>query len=133
MNTSIRSLRLGLGSAALLISFGCTPTAAPSPELQETLTRLESKQDELLQSNKSLAEAQASAAAKLEALETKLGEVESNLGKKLNGRPGAAAKPGPRPGRPDPKATYKVAVFEGDAQKGPDNAKITIVEWSDFQ
>jgi len=37
-----------------------------------------------------------------------------------------------RPGRPDPSKKYTVAV--GDAPtKGPKNAAITIVEWSDFQ
>ena len=38
----------------------------------------------------------------------------------------------PKPGRPDPAATYKVLV--GDAYtRGPDTALVTIVEWSDFQ
>jgi outer membrane murein-binding lipoprotein Lpp len=40
---------------------------------------------------------------------------------------------GPQPGKPDPKATYKVAVTDTDRQKGPKDAKITLVEWSDFQ
>ncbi len=47
--------------------------------------------------------------------------------------PGAQKKRGPQPGKPDPKATYKVAVADTDQQKGPKDAKITLVEWSDFQ
>jgi len=43
-----------------------------------------------------------------------------------------AAKRPPRP-REDPNAVYKVALNEGDPQKGPDTALVTIVEWTDFQ
>lgn len=46
-----------------------------------------------------------------------------------------AAAPGGRPARPaglDPAREYKIEL--GDAPvRGPSNAKITIVEWSDFQ
>jgi protein-disulfide isomerase len=39
----------------------------------------------------------------------------------------------PRPGQPDPKATYKVPVQGNEPQKGPDDALVTIVEFSDFE
>ena len=88
------------------------------------------KQDELLAANKALTAKHDEALTKLGALDEKL----TALDKKVAAGGGAAKKPrGPQPGRPDPKATYKVAVFDGDAQMGPDNAKVTIIEWSDFQ
>ena len=45
--------------------------------------------------------------------------------------PKATPKP-PRPGRPDPTATYKVAVDDAYTTGGKE-ALVTIVEWSDFQ
>lgn len=99
----------GLGAAALVLAVGCQGSGAFA-QLQEKLTKLEENQTQILD--------------KLSALESKVGSGG-----------GAPAKPDaqrPRPGRPDPSATYKVAV--GDAQtKGPDDALVTIIEWSDFQ
>ena len=121
--------RLGWLAGGLLtcLSLGCAPSSQPSDDLEPSLTRMEQKQDELLKAHQSLA-------TKIGALDEKLDKLETNLGKKLEARPEAAKKPrAARPGRPDPKATYKVAVFDGDAQKGPDSAKVTIVEWSDYQ
>ena len=43
-----------------------------------------------------------------------------------------AAAPTARPGRPDPNKVYQVAVGEAPFI-GPKNAKVTIVEFSDFQ
>ena len=80
-------------------------------KLQETLAGIEQKQDTIL--------------AKLDTLEQKVGQAPA-------AKPGAPDAKGPKPGAPDPKATYKVEV--GDAYfKGGADAKVTIVEWSDFQ
>jgi protein-disulfide isomerase len=47
------------------------------------------------------------------------------------GMPGPAARP-TRPGRPDPGKKYDVDIGKAPT-KGPDSAKVKIVEWSDFQ
>jgi protein-disulfide isomerase len=47
-------------------------------------------------------------------------------------RPAAPAAPAARPGRPDPTRLYSVEI--GDSpRKGAENAKVSIVEFSDFQ
>jgi hypothetical protein len=61
-----------------------------------------------------------------------LGEMQA-LTAKLAAAPAAGRAAAPtRAGRPDPEKVYQVAI--GDAPvKGPNTAKIKIVEWSDFQ
>jgi protein-disulfide isomerase len=49
-----------------------------------------------------------------------------------NFKPAAAAAPARKDGRPDPNKVYQVAVGKSPFV-GPKDAKITIVEFSDFQ
>jgi hypothetical protein len=50
----------------------------------------------------------------------------------LEGNVKAGPQKRPQKGRPDPKAVYKIALGDAHA-KGPADAKITLVEWSEFQ
>jgi protein-disulfide isomerase len=107
MKTILRTGAVGIGLSALVLT-GCQGSGSFA-KLQESLAEIQAKQDTIL---------------------AKLGEVETKIGQ-APARPGADPK-GPKPGAPDPKLTYKVDL--GDAHtKGSANAKVTIVEWSDFQ
>ena len=112
--TSLRGLALlGLLGAAVG-SAGCQGAGAFA-QVSEKLDQITEGQEQIL--------------SRLDGLDTKLDEAAK--------RPAAPAAPGkqagPQPGQPDPAATYKVAVAATDMSKGPADAKITIVEWSDFQ
>lgn len=103
--------RLQYGAAAALMSAllvaGCEGSGSFA-KIQENLAQISDKQDKIL---------------------SRLDELEQKVGK------GPAAAPQPeraQPNRPDPKTTYKVTL-DGAHTKGPDTAKVTIVEWSDFQ
>ena len=94
-----------VGALGLLSLVGCQQPVDLS-KVEDGLAKLEKKQDKIL---------------------ARIDEV----GKKV-GKAGAPARPQPRPGRPDPNKVYKVEV--GDAPiRGPKDALVTIVEWSDFQ
>ena len=106
----------GLGGVAIAMTaaLGCQGSGSFA-KLQESLAQIDQKQDAIL--------------ARLDQLEQKIGSMPA-------GAPGAdkAKQPqGPQPGRPDPAATYKVDVWPDDAAKGPPDALVAVVEWSDFQ
>lgn len=102
-----------LGAAALVTvttaGLGCQGSGSFA-KLQESLSQIKDNQQSIL--------------ARLDQLEEKMGSAPA--------RPSKPDAKRPRPGRPDPSKTYKVPV--GDAwTKGGEAAKVTIVEWSDFQ
>lgn len=120
-----RLLRIGLaglGAAAMSMSFGCQGSGAFAT-LQQNLGNLNDQQAQILAKLQGLDQ-------KVDALSTKL----ENMPAAAAAAPGKDRPPaGPQPGKPDPSATFKVAVADDDNFKGPKDAKITIVEWSDFQ
>ncbi|MCB9748472.1 MAG: thioredoxin domain-containing protein [Myxococcales bacterium] len=72
---------------------------------------------------------------KVTALEERVTGMEGKLNtilEKLEAMERDAEKPPDRPGRPDPAARYRVAVDESYS-KGPADAKVTLVIFSDFQ
>ncbi len=106
------------------------PEAPPTPAPQDVEAKvaptgdLSSRVDALItvsQQNKAqLSELK----AQLTRIETKLDELKNNQGD--------APKPTVRPGRPDPDARYRVDV-DSSHSKGPADAKVTVVIFSDFQ
>ena len=109
----------GLGLVALLgvaVGMAGCQGAGAFAQVSEKLNQISDTQTQII--------------SKLDALEQKIASMPV-------GGPAAGKQPpgqqGPQPGKPDPAATYKVAVAATDASKGPADAKITLVEWSDFQ
>ena len=104
----------GLGATALVL-FACQGQGAFSA-IQTKLSEIADQQTQIL--------------TRIDQLEQKLATLPAGGPAGKGQQPGQA---GPQPGKPDPAATYKVTVAATDSQKGPADAKITLVEWSDFQ
>lgn len=97
----------GLAALSLVLTTGCDKAApVDTSKIENTLKELKAGQDKVLK--------------ELAAVKTEVKKAP------------ARAKPGRRPGSPDPAAVYKVPVEDAHA-KGPADALVTIVEWSEFQ
>jgi len=109
----------GLGLVALLgaaVGMSGCQGAGAFAQVNEKLSQISDSQTQIL--------------TRLDQLEQKLANLPAGGQAPGKQQPG---QQGPQPGKPDPAATYKVAVAATDSQKGPADAKITLVEWSDFQ
>lgn len=122
---------------ALVLLVPACATAKQDGDLRRQLAEVTAQQEQLAQRQDALAR-QAEAlereqlvlAARQEELTGEVGRVSGELGKLAV--PSAPSPRGPRPGQPDPAATFKVDI--GDAHvRGPTSAKVTIVMWGDYQ
>jgi hypothetical protein len=104
----------GLGATALVL-FACQGQGAFNA-IQTKLSEIADQQTQIL--------------SRIDQLETKLANLPAAAAPGKGQQPG---QQGPQPGKPDPAATYKVAVAPTDSSKGPATALVTLVEWSDFQ
>lgn len=143
----LRAAALGvLLASPALVSTGCDDdggsASGPSSDeikqavasaVQDGLTPIRDEQKDIKDGQAVLQERLASLGGQIDGLVEKLDALDSKIDEIEIPAPTPAVKPtGPKPGRPDPAATYKVLV--GDAHsRGPDTALVTIVTWSDFQ
>lgn len=100
---------IGLAAVSLALSSSCDKGASVDTKaIEATLKEIKADQQKIM---------------------AEIGSLKADVKKAATARP---AKPARRPGTPDPSATYKVTVDDAYV-KGPNDALITIVEWSDFQ
>jgi len=130
-----------LAFACLTMACDSGPSEQPPVDTEAVkvavASALEANNKTVAETHKKLAASHAKLTQQLSASAEQLAQLGTQLDaidKKLDDKLAAPKVPDRpvKPGRPDPKETYKVAV--GDAHyKGPKDAKVTIVEWSDFQ
>jgi protein-disulfide isomerase len=106
MKAPFRSIALLAAAAALTLSACADPSAIG--DIKAAVERLEAQQKDVV--------------TKLESLEKQNKEILAKAGT------GAAAKPN----APDPNKVHDIKIGSSYS-KGPANAPVTIVEWSDFQ
>ena len=101
---------VGLCTATLLSATGCQGSGGSFAQVQENLNQIKDSQQTIL---------------------SRLDQLEEKVGNAAAARP-ARPDQAQRPQGPDPKTVYKVPIGEAHT-KGPETAKVTIVEWSEFQ
>lgn len=125
-------LALGLCGLAL----ACRPAQKDMDEIKASLAQIQADQaalaDRIENAEHRDEQAEAQRAVLVEGLTDiakRLASVELRHSKEDEEK---AARDRPRPGRPDPAAVYKVELGDSPT-KGPDDALVTIVMWTDFQ
>jgi protein-disulfide isomerase len=109
MTARLRFGLVGLCTATMMSLGGCQSSGSFA-QLQEGLSQIKDSQQTIL---------------------SRLDQLEEKIGSAAAARP-ARPDQAQRPQGPDPQAVYKVPLGDSYA-KGPDTAKVTIVEWSEFQ
>jgi protein-disulfide isomerase len=79
-----------------------------------------------------IADGQTQVLARIDALETKIGDIAKAGPPAAPGKAGKQGEQGPQAGKPDPASTYKVTLDDASA-KGSNEALVTLIAWSDFQ
>ena len=127
----LRSLFVPLSLLTLVVA--CRPSKAEMAAMQQTLSEIAAEQQALGQRIDTIAQRGEQTEAELVVIEEGLIDVAKRLNK-VEGTLAEAAEKAerPRPGRPDPKAVYRVEVGDAPVLGNPD-ALVTIVMWTDYQ
>jgi protein-disulfide isomerase len=105
------------------------PTEPPASEESSAIETLARQQDAIIRQQDVIIAQQGELLAELRMLREGAPPFE---GDDAIGKPTRAPERPSRPGQPDAAATYKVPI-DGAQARGPAGAKVTIVEWADFQ
>jgi protein-disulfide isomerase len=104
------------------------PTEPPASEASSAIETLARQQDAIIRQQDVIIAQQGELLAELRMLREGAPPSDGDM----IGKPTRAPEKPSRPGQPDAAATYKVPI-DGAQARGPAGAKVTIVEWADFQ
>lgn len=110
---------------------GCRPSKADVAGIEAQLGEIRAQQDELAERMEQLEERDADGRAQAKGQRSALESAVVDLSKRLTTLETKAVER-PRPSQPDPAAVYRVTLGDSHA-KGPPDALVTIVMWTDYQ